>query len=380
MKSWNYTTKIPGSHKDWYTIGCKWTPFEISYYLNGKLMKSESSHSPYKSATFDAFRHATTIMPLRIMFGGKAFTVPYGRHPYDPSEVMPEAQEIDWIRVYRWPGAENGASPELTLHSAAEGRYSVPEGEMMKFTVDVKPAKSGAKIKAVHLFDSGYHLLTKREPPYEFSFPLSDAFYRTTAWKRSGRGKEPHPFEGTLHAFAAFAEDEDGGVGHSAASVVMLAPQKKSSPYRGVPQRIPGTIIVGHYDEGGQGAAYLDATPQNHFAEGHGWRVDEDADTTEHGIGSVETGEWMNYTVEVAKDGEYEFDFLQGSPYDIRNRVNVVVDGTLAGGVEFGKHPWEDFRTASHSKVRIRLAAGRHVLTLHFLGKFNLGDIVVKTL
>jgi len=380
IKSWNYTTKITGSHKDWYTIGCKWTPFEISYYLDGNLMKSVSSHSPYKSATFDAFRHATTIMPLRIMFGGKPFTYAYGKHPFDPTEVMPEAQEVDWIRVYRWPGAEEGGSPEVTLRNADQGRYSVPPGEMLKFTADVKPAKSGAKIKAVHLFDGGYHLMTKREPPYEFAFPLSDAFYATTAWKRPGRANEPHPFEGTLHAFAAFAEDEAGGIGHSAADVIMLAPQKKSTPFRGTAQKIPGEIVAGYYDEGGPGAAYLDSTPQNHFARGYGWRVDEGADTTEHGIGAIDTGEWMNYTVDVEKTGRYEFDFLIGSPYTLTHKVNLIVDGKLEGFVSFGGHAYEDWRTSTHVKTAVDLTAGRHVLTIHFFGKFNLGDMVVRPL
>lgn len=378
LKSWNYTTSITRSHEDWYTIGCLWTPFETSYYLDGKLMKSEASHSPYKSATFDAFRHATTIMPLRIMFGGKPFTVAYGKHPYDPTEVMPEALEMDWIRVYRWPGAEAGGSPEVTLRSADQDRYSVPQGEMMKFTVDVKPAKSGAKIRAVHLFDDGYHLLTKREPPYEFSFPLSDAFYSTTAWKRSGRAKESHPFEGTLHAFAAFAEDENGGIGHSPAQIVMLMPPKKSAPFRGTPQKLPGTIAIGHYDEGGQGVAYYDTTPPNYAANRDGWRANEAVDAQEHCIGSVATGEWLNYTVDVERAGRYEFDILIGSPYKLAHKVNLIVDGKLAGAVTFGGHPYDDWRTATHAKTTLDLPSGRHVLTLHLFGAFNLGDIAVR--
>lgn len=378
LKSWNYTTKIPGSHKDWYTIGCLWTPFEISYYLDGKLMKSKSSHSPYDSATFDAFRHATTIMPLKIMFGGKPFRVAYGKHPYDPTEIMPEALEMDWIRVYRWPGSEEGASPTVTLRNADANRYSVPQGEMMKFTVDVQAAKSGARIKAVHLFDDGYHLMTKREPPYEFTFPLSDEFYKTTAWKRSGRAKEEHPFEGTLHAFAAFAEDEAGGIGHSPAQLVMLMPQKKSAPFRGTPQKLPGTIILGHYDEGGQGVAYYDTTPPNFFADRGNWRANEAVDAKEHCIGSVDTGEWLNYTVDVEKTGRYEFDVLIGSPIRREHKVNLVVDGKLAGAVTFGGHSYDDWRTESHVTTSVDLTAGRHVLTLHLFGKFNLGDIVVR--
>lgn len=377
LKSWNYTTKIPGSHTDWYTIGCKWTPFEITYYLDGKIMKSKSSHSPYGSVTFDAFRHATTIMPLKIMFGGRPFTVAYGKHPEDPAEVMPEAMEVDWIRAYRWPGSEEGASPVVTLRNASRGLYSVPAGETVKFVADVRPSrKTGSGIKAVHLFDGGYHLMTKCEPPYEFAFPLSDDFYRTTAWKRSGRAKENHPFDCSYHAFAAFAEDESGGIGHTDAYVVMLAPEKRSEPYRGVAQTIPGKIDIGAYDEGGQGVAYSDTTPQNRFADG-GWRANEAVDANRHCIGAIDTGEWINYTVDVAREGNYEFDFLVGTPYDLVHRINVVLDGRIVGTVSFGRHEWDDWRTATHVKTRISLPAGRHVVTLHLFGHFNLGDISV---
>ena len=378
LKSWNYTTRIPGAHDDWYTVGCKWTPFEISYYLNGRLMKSEAAHSPYASVTFDAFRHATTIMPLKVMFGGRPFTEVYGRHPDDPSEVMPEAMAVDWIRVYRWPGAEKGASPTVSLKNADAARYSVPQGETVRFSVDVAPAmKTGAKIRAVHLFDDGYYLMSKREPPYEFSFPLDDGFYSKTSWGRSGRAREPHPVGGALHAFVAFAEDESGGIGHSSAYVVMLAPKKRSTPYGGKPQKVPGTIVVGRYDEGGPGVAYLDTTPQNRFAGKDGWRAGEGVDTTGHVVGAVDTGEWLNYTVDVAKAGRYAFDFAIGSPCRSAHRVDLIVDGRLAGNIAYGGHAFSDWRTTSHVKTEIDLPSGRHVVTVHFFGHFNLGDIVV---
>src|SRR5690606_2092013 len=52
LRSWNYGSTLPGKVDDWYVVGCKWTPFEVSYYLNGKLIQSEANHSPYNSVTF----------------------------------------------------------------------------------------------------------------------------------------------------------------------------------------------------------------------------------------------------------------------------------------------------------------------------------------
>ncbi len=39
LRSWNYRSKLPGKVDDWYVVACKWTPFEVSYYLNGKLIR-----------------------------------------------------------------------------------------------------------------------------------------------------------------------------------------------------------------------------------------------------------------------------------------------------------------------------------------------------
>ena len=69
LKSWNYNSVLPGKAEDFYVIGVKWTPFEISYYLNGKLIKSSANHSPHQSVTFDAVNHANGTAPLDLRIG-----------------------------------------------------------------------------------------------------------------------------------------------------------------------------------------------------------------------------------------------------------------------------------------------------------------------
>ena len=70
LRSWNYGSKLPGKVDDWYVVACKWTPFEVSYYLNGKLIQSEASHSPHSSVTFDPFNHAAGYVPLHAILSG----------------------------------------------------------------------------------------------------------------------------------------------------------------------------------------------------------------------------------------------------------------------------------------------------------------------
>ena len=71
-----------------------------------------------------------------------------------------------------------------------------------------------------------------------------------------------------------------------------------------------------HFDDGGQGVAYRDASPGN---EGGAYR-DTDVDiqgTSDSGggynVGWISAGEWLNYTVTVPRSGTYELQFRVAS-------------------------------------------------------------------
>ena len=99
LKSWNYNSKLPGTIEDFYVIGCKWTPFEISYYLNGNLIASSASHSPYDSVTFDPFNHGAGFTPLKAILSGCC-----GRSGGDPKDGnFPEEFMVDYVRIYEYP-------------------------------------------------------------------------------------------------------------------------------------------------------------------------------------------------------------------------------------------------------------------------------------
>jgi hypothetical protein len=77
-------------------------------------------------------------------------------------------------------------------------------------------------------------------------------------------------------------------------------------PYYGTPQAIPGVIVAGDFDYGGEGVAYHDSDTGNN---GGAYRPTEDVDIQ---IGSeginvawINGGEWMDYTVDVAAAGTY---------------------------------------------------------------------------
>ncbi|MGH7958879.1 MAG: hypothetical protein ACREH8_17980, partial [Opitutaceae bacterium] len=80
------------------------------------------------------------------------------------------------------------------------------------------------------------------------------------------------------------------------------------TPFGGKPQAIPGTIEFENFDEGGEGIAYHDIDADND-APPIAYRkttVDLEIHKKVILIGHMKTGEWMKYTVDVAKSGAYE--------------------------------------------------------------------------
>ncbi|MDY0148870.1 MAG: carbohydrate-binding protein [Kiritimatiellia bacterium] len=100
-------------------------------------------------------------------------------------------------------------------------------------------------------------------------------------------------------------------------------------PFGGVPWPLPGTVEIEHYDTGGEGVAYHDATAAN---EGGQYRTDEGVDITRdtgagnsHVAGWTKAGEWLEYTVNVTTAGTYTLETrvaAVGAGGQFRIRVN----------------------------------------------------------
>ena len=222
----------------------------------------------------------------------------------------------------------------------------------------------------MHLFDDGYYVATRKEPPYEFIFPLTEEFFSRTSWAAPGRSGVRPEFDGSLHVFCAFAEDENGVVGHSGTISFMVAPPGESRPFRGKAAEIPGVVVAGHYDEGGPGVAYYDSTPVNVFK--HGWRQDEGVDGSEHSVGGMDSGEWAKYTVDIAKAGRYRIRFRYGTPSSHPHTVDFMLDDEkIATLGPLKRHAAENWSADTVAEALVKLPSGRHVLMVQTFGPFN---------
>jgi len=372
LRSWNYGSKLPGKVDDWYVVACKWTPFEVSYYLNGKLIPSEANHSPYNSVTFDPFNHAAGYVPLHAIVSGCC-----GKSGGDPTKgEFPESFFVDYVRIYEYP---HDSDPVVKLAKKPDqSTYILKPGEELHFEAQVEPsAKTGAKIKQVYLFDSGALLDSRSAPPYEFVVRITQDYYDGTNFVKPGRAGIRPDWDRGLHAFCIFAQDEKGNVGRSENVVKLLRKDGKTGPYRGKPIQLPGRIMLSHYDEGGQGFAYSDGTPGNSASKT--FRVNEDVDAGEAVIGGVSGGEWLKYTVHVNQTANYRFTLEYGTPAPKQRGPKLMVDSKAVGDFATPVHEFPDWRHTSKAVLKsVPLSEGDHEIVLLMQGSYNLGGLNVE--
>lgn len=152
---------------------------------------------------------------------------------------------------------------------------------------------------------------------------------------------------------------------------------------------IPGIIQAEFFDNGGEGLAYHDTDAGNNGAST--LRVGEDvdvktstecgADTTTECIGWMATGEWLEYTVDVATAGNYRFDFHSATTVAAA-QFHVEFDGVDKTGLVSVPVTASYTDYVVHSVTGVNLPPGQQVMRLFVdTGFFDLDyiDIVSET-
>lgn len=368
LKSANYITEIPGSPDDFYTIACKWTPFEITYYMNGKAMAATANHSPHNTVTFDALHHQCGTAPVHAIVGAGGVSA---KQPID------EIYKVDYVRIYAYPTDKD---PSLKLVSP-EPPMSVKKGEKFVLEAVASPsAKTKSPIQGAYLMVNGNLLDYKEKPPFKFNVSISEEYYKGSNYFRTGRAGIKPPLDGQLHAFVIFVQDSEGRVAHTEPVIKLsvIPDEEKSTPYQGKPQEIPGRVKCAFYDEGGNGVAYADDNV-NAQKQG-GFRVNEGVDTNGFVIGNVLTGEWIRITVNVQKTGKYKATLFHGSPPNYDNgRMLLLLDGKYLDTFKLKTNPNGGWGTSQQAVLTgLDLPAGRHVIKLVPIGGFNYSDVLFE--
>lgn len=135
-------------------------------------------------------------------------------------------------------------------------------------------------------------------------------------------------------------------------------PRDATDAYQGAPAAIPGAVEAEDFDPTG----YYDATEGN---EGGAYRTDVDVDIKEFGagyaVGWMTAGEWLQYTVNVATEGDYEM-VLHAGALDPGRTLEIALCGSpLTAPVDVPQiEAWGEVGRASAGTVH--LPAGLLVL------------------
>ena len=191
-------------------------------------------------------------------------------------------------------------------------------------------------------------------------------------------------------------------------------PLRKSQPYLGRSQELPGILECEWYDTGGEGVAYHDSDTVNNgsgklnpangdslnefrmgegvdisYTKGHG--IDENPfnkvkrDTGRLYVGWTQPGEWIRYSITVKETGNYRLSLLYTANGegqvdldidDIPTNMKWNIGSTHDDRDTVAWRQWHHWNI-QQSPHTIHLDKGNHVLTLHTIahGEMNFDHI-----
>src|SRR5688572_4579217 len=170
-------------------------------------------------------------------------------------------------------------------------------------------------------------------------------------------------------ALAAAALCASAPLGSQTASTGTTAPSTSytGTPYTGTPVALPKAFAAANFDKGGAGVAYRDLTSGN---AGNVYRTSEDVDLVSstdssangYAVNSIQSGEWLNYTVNVPANGKYDLAIRASSNQTTPAAFHIEVDGVnVTGPISVPKtSSWGTFQWVG--KQGVSLTAGRRVL------------------
>jgi len=347
---------------DWdafHVVGVEWTPLEYVFYCDGE----ETFRLDYREVP-------VTNQPMHVLISGCFREPRKGSFLGDYADAQwPDQLTVDYVRVFEEDLGER-EKPKVTLRMSRPATR-IASGEDV--TLEVSAETPGGTVKDVLLFDNGRLRAEQAGTSATFTVPADQLF--------SGD-----------NVLVAMARDADGRIGTSPPLAVFLRNEQegRGKPYQGHAQTIPGQIIAGHYDEGGQGVAYGSYLKDNLFGRAP-WNLDfrpnEGISSPKGtGIGASHRGLWVTYTVEVQKTGDYRVTPRIARPDAMRgysekpDRILLEVDGeplaefTFSPQLTTGRSYWADYQPLPSQTVH--LAEGTHVLCVRFdATPFNFGGL-----
>ena len=334
---------------DFHTYAVEWEPGEIRWYVDNILYATKNtwwSNGGNYPAPFDQDFH----LLLNLAVGGNLPGNP------DATTVFPQEFVIDYVRVY-----QSLDLPTASITSPADGA-SLSAGPVT-ITAD---ASANLGVANVQFLQGDYVLGEDNTAPYELTLDnVAEGPYR----------------------IRALVTDTAGNINFSDFIEVIVG-SAAQGPYAMEATAIPGTVEAENFDTGGQGVASNDNDPDanlgsqdfagigNIYRNPDGVDLEPTADTGGgSNVGFINTGEWLEFTVDVATAGEYDVIARvasEGSGGSFSLEFNGVdKTGAIGFPATGGFQTWTDA-----VKENVVLEAGVQIMRLNFLSSnFNINKL-----
>ncbi|MCK5801181.1 MAG: family 16 glycosylhydrolase [Lentisphaeria bacterium] len=350
-------TKVHMEQYDgWHTVAVEWTPLEHIFYVDGQ----ETLRQTYRDVPI-------TTVPQHVWCSGCLRAPKDEKHKpfYGRLEdaTFPDQLVVDYVRIYDEDLGEKTV-PSVTIVLGTPAK-DVRLGQPVTFRVHAED-RDGA-VKSLYLFSSGYIRAeaTMDASVLEHEFTVTNLF----------------PGDNTL---IAMAKDSDGLIGLSKPLTVKVLTGREytGTAFGGKPQQIPGRLVAGHYDEGGNGVAFH--TRSTKADPRLPWRTDEIPMSLETAIPvGTSMASWVTYRIEVAETGDYDVELFMNRPdYEKRTggavqtdqseTIRLKLDGTEAAtwklaSTWYSGNSWRQ-PIKPIGQRRVHLTAGLHQLIVDFGG------------
>jgi hypothetical protein len=268
---------------------------------------------------------------------------------------------------YRSDGVDLEATADTLDTSVAGGAYDVgwtAGGQWFKYTVDVATAGT-------------YGVSFRVASPYG----ITDAFHVDNSAGTSLSGSVAVPNTGGYQDWTTVTasitlpagvqtltvdQDNNGWNLHYIQFTAASGSGSAEGPYGGTPAAVPGTVYAAKYDTGGQGVAYnvtsVNGSANSYRSDGVDLEACSDSGCGDD-IGWTASGQWFNYTVNVATAGTYTVALRVAAPAAVTDALHIASGSgaNLSGDISIpATGGYQDWTTVD---ATVTLPAGVQTLT-----------------
>ncbi len=316
--------RLDGQYLTWRDMAVNETGFKIEYLPVDSDVWQQIGEAPANTTSYKVGGSSSVDCSLpQVLYRVRAFnSVGYSESPVTQR-----------CSVYPYDVSANTV-PTVSIRNPLDG--AVVSGNIVveanAFDVD-----GNGSIAKVEFFNSNNKIGESTFAPYTF------------VWSNVAPGN---------YTLTAKVTDSEGAMGVSTPVNIRVTESHAAQP-----ARLPGTILAGNYDRGGEGVAYHDADAGNNC---NSYRTPTGVDACSPTVvGWTAAGEWIDYTVDVATTGMYTLEATTGTVLD-NQRFHVEVDGANRTGSITAPNTGNYGVGRVTRKTGIELTAGRHVVRMFF--------------